>query len=109
MTNPFETITKDIKQLESTINLLASKIQGEKRWLSTAELSEYIPYSKESINKKVQTGEFIQGIHFYQKQKLRMFDRYKIDEWVTSNELSQSQKEMKDTVLKKIKSNLIIN
>ena len=106
MNNPFEQLDNRLNELLKRMDALEQKIFGEKRWLSTAELSEYIPYSKESINKKVQSGEFIYGIHFYQQAKIRMFDKIKIDEWIMDRKLSHSQQQLKDDLLQKIQSDL---
>ena len=105
MTNPFEQLEDNLNDIITKINFLESIIKSEKRWLSTSELSEYIPYSKETINKKVQDETFICGVHFYQQQKTRMFDKLKIDEWIMSNKLSNKEELLKQKVLDKIKSN----
>lgn len=99
MNNPFEHIDNKINELLKRLDSLEKKIFGEKRWLSTAELSEYIPYSKESINKKVQHGEFTMGVHFYQQAKLRIFDKQKIDEWIMENKLTIEQELLKQKLL----------
>ena len=57
----------------------------EKRWLNVNELSVYLGYSKDSINKFVQKGEFESGIHFHQKFKRLLFDKIEVDKWVISN------------------------
>ena len=105
MNNPFEVLEQSITNMTLQIQSLSSKITNEKRWLSTAELSKYIPYSKETINKKVQDETFICGVHFYQNQKTRMFDKLKIDEWIMSNKLSSKDELLKQQVLDKITSN----
>ena len=89
-------ILKDIELIKN--HLLNSK--PKKRWLSTKELALYIPYSVETINKKVQDETFIYGIHFYQKEKTRMFDSFKIDEWIMSEKLSSKHKFIKEGILK---------
>ena len=99
----FENLAK-IDLLIEKLNKIESKIDGDKRWLSTKELSNYIPYSIESINKKVQNGDLVCGIHFYQKQKIRMFDKSKIDEWITTNGLNISTEKLKQSIIQKIKS-----
>lgn len=99
MNNPFEQLEHMINELKNQINSLDSKVSGEKRWLSTAELSEYIPYSKESINKKVQHGEFVYGLHFYQQAKIRIFDKQKIDQWIMENKLTIEQELLKEKIL----------
>jgi hypothetical protein len=106
MNNPFEHIDNKINELLKRLDVLEQKIFGEKRWLSTSELAQYIPYSKESINKKVQNGEFIYGVHFHQHSKIRMFDKIKIDEWITNNKLSKEQEQLKENLLQKIQNDL---
>ena len=93
--NPFEELEQTLHNITVKLETIESKIKLEKRWLSTHELSEYIPYSKETINKKVQDETFICGVHFYQQSKIRMFDKLKIDEWIISNKLSTSQELLK--------------
>lgn len=106
MTNPFEELEQRLMNIAVRIESLEAKINPNKRWLSTQELAEYIPYSKETINKKVQSGEFIHGVHFHQQAKLRIFDRVKIDEWIISNKLTTSQELLKESLLQKIQSDL---
>ncbi|MDD2698817.1 MAG: hypothetical protein PHF17_08465 [Arcobacteraceae bacterium] len=106
MINPFEQLEKNLSNIINKIDSLESKIQHEKRWLSTAELSKYIPYSKETINKKVQDETFICGVHFYQNDKIRMFDKFKIDEWIMNNKLSKKNELLKRQILEKLTSNI---
>jgi len=94
-------IANDLKFIKKQLN---SNI--EKRWLSTKELSLYIPYSTETINKKVQDETFICGVHFYQHQKTRMFDKLKIDEWIINNQLNINKELKKQKILKKISLNI---
>ena len=101
MTNPFEQLVDRLNTISVKLETIESKIKLEKRWLSTHELSEYIPYSKETINKKVQDETFICGVHFYQQAKIRMFDKLKIDEWIISNKLTTSQELLKQEILNK--------
>lgn len=54
----------------------------EKKWLSTQETAEYLGYSKDSIDAMVQRGEFLSGIHYFQKSRKRMFDKHELDNWV---------------------------
>ncbi len=105
MINPFEQLEQNLSNIALQIQSLNSKIKNEKRWLSTAQLSQYIPYSKETINKKVQDETFICGVHFYQNGKTRMFDKLKIDEWIMSNKLSSKDEQLKIQILDKITSN----
>lgn len=54
----------------------------EKRWLTTTELSKYIGYGKDSINKMIQEQKFICGIHYYKKVKKILFDKQQVDNWI---------------------------
>ena len=101
MTNPFDDLVERLNKITLRLETIESKIKLEKRWLSTSELSEYIPYSRETINKKVQDETFICGVHFYQQAKIRMFDKLKIDEWIISNKLTTSQELLKQEILNK--------
>ncbi len=105
MNNPFEILEENLSNIAIHLKSLESKIKSEKRWLSTAELSQYIPYSKETINKKVQDETFVCGVHFYQQNKTRMFDKLKIDEWIMSNKLSTKEELLKQQILEKLTSN----
>ncbi len=99
----FENLAK-IEQIVNDLKIIKKQLNSniEKRWLSTKELSLYIPYSTETINKKVQDETFICGVHFYQHQKTRMFDRLKIDEWIINNQLSIKQERQKQKIINKI-------
>lgn len=65
-----------------------------KKWLTVAELAEYIDYSKDRIHALCKS-EFIEGKHFYKRGKL-FFDREQIDKWIMSG--SSSMIEPKDIV-----------
>lgn len=97
----FENLAK-IDELVKKFDMLEKKLYGEKRWLSTSELAEYIPYTKETINKKIQNGELISGVHFYQQSKMRIFDKFKIDEWITNNGIDEHYEHLKQELLNKI-------
>ena len=99
----FENLSK-IEQIANDLEIIKKQLDSniEKRWLSTKELSLYIPYSTETINKKVQDETFICGVHFYQHKKTRMFDKLKIDEWIINNQLSVHKKIQKQMILDKI-------
>lgn len=99
----FENLGK-IDQLQKDLELIKKHIiedtSTSKRWLSTKELSEYIPYTKETINKKVQDETFVCGVHFYQKERMRIFDKQRIDEWIINAELNNNKKALKESILK---------
>ena len=107
----FENLEKieDVLKLLQVIQLnIVNK--DEKRWLSTKELSHYIPYSVETINKKVRSGAFESNVHFYQKGKTRFFDKQKIDEWIVlDNNLSENNPNFhkKQEILDRLKDSLV--
>ena len=99
---------QEVLQVVQTLQLNQIN-HNEKRWLSTKELSNYIPYSVETINKKVQSGYFIEGVHFYQKGKIRFFDKHQIDSWILSSNKTNSNNpnyHKKQEILDKIKLSL---
>jgi predicted DNA-binding transcriptional regulator AlpA len=73
-------IPQILKQLESL--KLSDAMQSEKRWLNTRELSDYIGYSLDAINKMVKENVFIDGIHYHKPQKKLLFDKVEVDNWV---------------------------
>ena len=92
----FETLSQipDIYRLLLQLN---EKIENrvEKRWLSTTETAHYLGYSKDSIDFMVKKGEFILNIHYFQRERKRMFDKQSLDKWVmgiTSNNDSVKNK-----------------
>jgi len=99
---------QEVLQVVQTLQLNQIN-HNEKRWLSTKELSNYIPFSVETINKKVQSGYFIEGVHFYQKGKIRFFDKQQIDTWILSSDktnLNNPNYHKKQEILDKIKLSL---
>ena len=61
---------------------LNQAMQSEKRWLNTRELSDYLGYSLDAINKMVKEDIFIEGIHYHKPQKRLLFDKAQINNWV---------------------------
>jgi hypothetical protein len=55
---------------------------SDKRWLNTRELSDYIGYSIDSINKMVKEDTFIDGIHYYKPSKRLLFDKEQVNNWI---------------------------
>jgi len=55
---------------------------SEKRWLNTRELSDYIGYSMDAINKMVKNDVFIDGVHYYKPSKKLLFDKEQINNWI---------------------------
>ena len=75
-----ELIPKLLNELKS---LKFSQAMGsEKRWLNTRELSDYIGYSMDSINKMVKEEVFICGVHYHKSSKKLLFDINQVNNWV---------------------------
>lgn len=70
-------LLNEIKSLK-----LTQAISSQKRWLSTKELSDYIGYSLDAINKMVKDDIFIDGIHYYKPSKKLLFDKEQVDNWI---------------------------
>lgn len=70
-------LLNEIKSLK-----LTQAMSSEKRWLSTKELSDYIGYSLDAINKMVKDDIFIDGIHYYKPSKKLLFDKEQVDNWI---------------------------
>lgn len=75
--NLIKNILQDIKVIK---NSLANP--SDKKWLTTRELSDYIGYSIDSINKMVKENIFIDGIHYYKPSKKLLFNKLEVDNWV---------------------------
>jgi hypothetical protein len=75
-----ELIPKLLNEIKSL--KLTQAMSGEKRWLNTRELSDYIGYSLDTINKMVKDDIFIDGIHYYKPSKKLLFDKNQIDNWI---------------------------
>ena len=100
-----EQIPTIYKMLLKINEKLENKI--DKRWLSTIETSQYLGYSKDSIDFMVKKGEFIVNIHYYQVERKRMFDKEALDKWVmgiTSN--NDYMKNQIDTTIEEIISSI---
>jgi len=75
--NLIKNIVKDIEVIKNSFSN-----QTDKKWLNTRELSEYIGYSMDSINKMVKEDIFIDGIHYYKPSKKLLFNKFEVDNWV---------------------------
>lgn len=67
------------------ITQIEKKINGEIQWLDINEASKHTGYSKESIRNMIKSGEFIKGIHFHQKIKKLIFNKYELDKWIMND------------------------
>ena len=79
-----ELIPKLLNEIKSL--KLTQAMSSQKRWLNTRELSDYIGYSIDAINKMVKEEAFIDGVHYYQPSKKLLFDREQIDNWKDINQ-----------------------
>lgn len=61
---------------------LNQAIDVSKRWLNTRELSDYIGYSMDAINKMVKDDVFIDGIHYHKPSKKLLFDKEQVNNWI---------------------------
>ena len=75
-----ELIPKLLNEIKSL--KLTQAMSSEKRWLNTRELSEYIGYSLDAINKMVKDDIFIDGIHYYKPSKKLLFDKEQVNNWI---------------------------
>ena len=75
-----ELLPKLLKEIEAL--KLNQTMSSEKKWLNTRELSDYIGYSMDTINKMVKENIFINGVHYYQPQKRLLFDKEQVDNWI---------------------------
>lgn len=77
----FENLDK-IDEILKVLNNIQHIQKNGKRWMSTEEIVNYLPYSKDTINTMIKNGDFIKDTHYYQKSRKRIFDKYAIDNWV---------------------------
>lgn len=75
-----ELIPKLLNEIKSL--KLSQAMSSEKRWLNTRELSDYIGYSLDAINKMVKDDIFIDGIHYYKPSKKLLFDKEQVNNWI---------------------------
>lgn len=75
-----ELIPKLLNEIKSL--KLTQAMSSDKRWLNTRELSDYIGYSLDAINKMVKDDIFIDGIHYYKPSKKLLFDKEQVNNWI---------------------------
>lgn len=61
---------------------LNQAVDTGKRWLNSRELSDYIGYSMDAINKMVKDDVFVDGIHYHKPSKKLLFDKEQINNWI---------------------------
>lgn len=79
-----------IPQLLEEVKKLQSKNDDGKKWLNSKELSNYIGYSLDAINKMVKENVFIESIHYYKPSKKLLFNKNEIDNWVMGYKSTKS-------------------
>ncbi len=102
-------VLEQIPQIHQLLNQLNEKVENkvEKRWLSTLETSVYLGYSKDSIDSMVKKNEFIQGIHYFQNHRKRMFDKHSLDKWVMGiNQENPNEQQFINNTVEEIISSL---
>jgi len=83
MNIPYEHLELIPKLLNEIKSLkLNQAISSDKKWLNTRELSDYIGYSLDAINKMVKDGVFIDGIHYHKPSKKLLFDKEQVNNWI---------------------------
>ena len=102
-----------IPQLLELIVSMKSTIENgtiEKRWFNTRELAEYSGYKFETIKSKIKKGEFTQGVHYFKKGGMLLFDKTEIDNWVmgvkSANNINY-EKEETDSIVNDVLSSLV--
>ncbi len=82
MTISLENLELIPKLLDEIRALKLNSASNEKKWLTSRELSEYMGYSLDTINKMVQEDILVDGIHYYQPAKKLIFNKHEIDNWI---------------------------
>lgn len=77
-----DTIIEKIDAIDERISLTIADKNNQKRWLNTRELSGYIGYSMDAINKMVKENIFIDGVHYHKPQKKLLFDVEQVNNWI---------------------------
>jgi hypothetical protein len=91
-----ELIPKLLNEIKSL--KLSQAMSSDKRWLNTRELSDYIGYSLDAINKMVKDDVFIDGIHYYKPSKRLLFDKNQIDNWIIGIKDEKQKSRVHDVV-----------
>ena len=94
-----------IPQLLELIVSMKSTIENgtiEKRWFNTRELAEYSGYKFETIKSKIKKGDFTQGVHYFKKGGILLFDKIEVNNWVmgvkSANNVNYENTEVDDIV-----------
>lgn len=94
----FENLTK-IDLIIEKLEKLEFKLSSEKRWLNVKETSHYLGYSKDHIH-KLKNEHLLEGVHYHKKAGRILFDKYELDNWVTTNQTIIDSKALANKVLK---------
>ena len=93
------------KLLDEIRALKLNNSSREKKWLTSRELSDYMGYSLEAINKMVQDNVLIDGVHYYKPAKKLIFNKLEIDNWIMgykSHKITQNVNSIVSEVLASI-------
>ena len=99
-----EAVNQIPQLLELVISMKSTIENGvvEKRWFNTRELAEYTGYKFETIKSKIKKGDFTQGVHYFKKGGILLFDKVEVDNWVmgikSANNVNYENKEVDDIV-----------
>jgi len=91
-----------IKDMADNLEVIKQSLSANnsKRWLNTSETAIYLGYSKEHIP-KLKNSYFIDGKHYYKKAGRVLFDKYELDNWVTTAPINKlNAKDMASQLLK---------
>lgn len=90
MNIPFENLEMISKIYTLLLTIKEEKeMSQQKRWLSSEELFEYQPYKESSIKKLIKEKELLEGKHFYQKKRIKIYDRLAIDNYIMGRDENQ--------------------
>lgn len=92
-----------IKNMADDLETIKRSLQNnsDKRWLNTAETALYLGYSKEHIP-KLKNEHFMEGVHYHKKAGRVLFDKFELDNWVTSSVNKMSAKDIANEIMKNL-------
>ena len=102
-----------IPQLLELIVSMKSTIENgtiEKRWLNTRELADYTSHKFGTIQTKIKKGDFTQGVHYFKKGGILLFDKTEVDNWVMGVKSANNvayEKEETDSLVNDILDSLV--
>ena len=109
----FDTLKQIPKILELLVYVKNTTEKGivEKRWLNTRELAHYTSYKFETIKSKIKKGDFTQGVHYFKKGGILLFDKIEVDNWVmgvkSANNVNYENTQVDDIVYDVLSLNIV--